>query len=105
MMFVINMRTILLSLILCLAAFAATPEEQQVLDAEKAWASAVVAKDFAQIDALLMPDLIYAHSTGNIENKTQYVGKMKSGVQKYAGIEPGPTTVRLHGNAAITHST
>ena len=52
-----------------------------------------------------MPDLIYAHSTGNIEDKTQYVGKMKAGTQRYAGIEPGPTTVRLHGNAAITHST
>jgi ketosteroid isomerase-like protein len=106
MMFAKNMRTTLLSLTLCVAALvAASPEEQQVLDAEKAWASAVIAKDFAKLDAMLMPDLIYAHSTGNIEDKTQYVGKMKAGTQRYAGIEPGPTTVRLHGNAAITHST
>jgi ketosteroid isomerase-like protein len=105
MMFDTNMRTLLLSVTLCFAALAASPEEQQILDAEKSWASAVLAKDFAKLDSMLAPDLIYAHSTGAIENKAQYVGKMKAGKQNYAGIEPGPTTVRLHGNAAISHST
>ena len=99
------MRTILLSLTLCFSSLAASPQEQQILDAEKSWSSAVLAKDFAKLDAILDPALIYAHSTGVIEDKSQYLGKMKAGKQNYAGIEPGQTTVRLHGNAAITHAT
>ena len=98
------MRTILLSLVLSLAAIAASPEEQQIMDAEKAWASAVLAKDIAKLDAMLMPDLIYAHSTGIIEDKAKYVGNLKSGTQRYAGIEPETSTVRMHGNAALTHT-
>jgi ketosteroid isomerase-like protein len=104
MMFHTVMRTLLLSLILCSAAFAASPDEQQVLDAEKAWISAVLAKDFAKLDTILMPDLIYAHSTGNIEDKAKYVGNMKSGTQRYAGIETETPSVRMHGNAALTHT-
>jgi ketosteroid isomerase-like protein len=99
------MRTILLSLTLCLAAFGASPEEQQVLDADKAWAAAVVAKDFAKLDTMLTPDLIYAHSTGVIDDKKAYLGKMKEGKQTYKGIEFGTMSVRMHGNAAITHGT
>jgi ketosteroid isomerase-like protein len=98
------MRTILLSLTLCLAALAASPEEQQIRDAEKAWAAAVVAKDYAKLDALMMPDLIYAHSTGAIEDKAEYVSRLKAGKQNYKGIEATDTTVRMHGNAALTHT-
>ena len=99
------MRTILLSLTFCFAALAASPEEQQVLAAEKAWSAAVVAGDFAKLDGMLMPDLIYAHSTGIIDDRAQYLSKMKEGKQTYAGIERGSTVVRVYGNAAITHGT
>jgi ketosteroid isomerase-like protein len=98
------MRTILLSLSLCVAAFAASADEQQVRDAEKSWAAAVVAKDYAKLDALMMPDLIYAHSTGAIEDKAEYIGRLKAGKQNYKGLEPTDTTVRMHGNAALTHT-
>jgi ketosteroid isomerase-like protein len=99
------MRTILLSLVLCLSLFAASPDEQQVLDAEKAWATAVVKKDFAKLEGMLTADLIYAHSTGNIDDKSTYLGKMKTGKQKYDGIEHASTTVHIYGgDAAVAHS-
>src|SRR4051794_5193523 len=100
------MRTILLSLTLCLAALAASPEEQQILDADKAWAAAVMAKDFAKLDGMLTPGLVYAHATGFIDDKTSYLGKMKAGKQTYAGIDfVTAPTVRVYGNAAISHTT
>jgi ketosteroid isomerase-like protein len=104
------MRTTLLSCLLCLAllcplVIGASPEEQQVLDADKAWAAAVLAKDFAKLDAMLTPNLIYAHSTGVIDDKAAYLGKMKAGKQTYKGIEFGAMAVRMHGAAAITHGT
>jgi ketosteroid isomerase-like protein len=99
------MRTILLSLVICLSLIAASPDEQQILDAEKAWATAVVKKDFTKLEGMLAPDLIYAHSTGNIEDKSQYLGKMKAGAQRYDGIEHTGTTVRIYGgDAAVAHS-
>ena len=53
---------------------------------------------------MLTPDLIYAHSTGAIEDKAKYLGNMKSGTQRYAGIEPQTPTVRMHGDSALTHT-
>jgi ketosteroid isomerase-like protein len=99
------MRTILLSLLMCFAVLGASPVEQKVLDADKAWAAAVVAKDFAKLDSMLTPDLIYAHSTGVIDDKKAYLGKMKEGKQTYKGIELGTMAVRIHGESAITHGT
>ena len=104
---VTNMRTLLIAFALLtttLCAYAAAGDEQQIQDAEKAWAAAVKAKDFAKLEAMLTPDLIYAHSTGIIDDKTQYISKMKTGKQNYAGIEHKSTAVRLHGNSAIAHS-
>jgi ketosteroid isomerase-like protein len=100
------MRTILLFLILVASAFLANAasDEQQIKDSEKAWAAAVVAKDFSTLDRMLTPDLIYAHSTGVIDDKTTYLAKMRAGKQVYAGIEHKSTTVRMHGDSAVAHS-
>ena len=60
------MRTLLLTLTLGAIAFAAnaaSADEQQIIAAEKSWASAVLTKDFAKLGAMLTPDLIYAHAT------------------------------------------
>jgi len=98
------MRNLLLILTLPLLAFAASADEQQIIAAEKTWASAVVAKDFAKLDGMLTPGLVYAHSTGIIDDKTSYLQKMKSGKQNYAGVEHKSTTVRMYGDAAVAHS-
>lgn len=103
MMFV-NMRKILLALSLALLANAASADEQQIIAAEKSWASAVLAKDFTKLESMLTPDLIYAHATGIIDDKPQYLQKMKSGKQNYAGVEHKSTTVRMHGDSAVAHS-
>jgi ketosteroid isomerase-like protein len=78
--------------------------EDQVVAAEKSWAKAVMTGDAAALDKLLAPDLIYAHSTGVVESKTEYLGKLKSGSQKYDLIDHEKTTVKVHGNAAVAHS-
>jgi ketosteroid isomerase-like protein len=101
------MRTFLIIATLCIFALpgaAASADESAILDAEKGWASAVLARDFAKLDTILTPGLIYAHSTGIIDDKSQYLSKMRSGTQKYAGIEHTSTTVRVYGNSAVAHS-
>ena len=94
---------------LVLLACAAMPglgagAEDEVLKAEKEWAAMVTAGHFDHVAAMLDDTLIYAHSTGNIESKDEYLGKLRSGAQKYSAITHEKTAVRIHGNAAIVHS-
>jgi len=92
-----------LAALLASVAAAAGPEDA-VRNAEKQWAAAVVAGDFAAVDRLLSSSLIYAHSTGVIETKAEYLGKLRSGTQKYTGIDHESLTVKMHGDAAVAHS-
>lgn len=101
---VMAMKNLLLALALALPLAAAHHEEGELVAAEKAWAKAVAAHDYATLEKVLDPDLIYAHSTGVIETKEEYLGKLKQGTQRYDGIEHEKTTVRAHGNAAVAHS-
>lgn len=93
-----------ISLTAIAAAVAGASADSGPEAAERAWARAVVQRDFAALEKILAPDLIYAHSTGIIENKQQYLGKLRSGVQRYDAIEHKMVTVRLYGDAAVVHS-
>ncbi|MDA1313918.1 MAG: nuclear transport factor 2 family protein [Acidobacteria bacterium] len=78
--------------------------DDEIVNAEKGWAAAVVALDFAALDKIYHDDLIYAHSTGTIETKSQYLAKLRSGKQKYTAIGHHETIVRRQGDAAVAHS-
>ena len=82
---------------------AAGPEDEIVV-AEKNWAKAVTTRDFAALDKILNDELIYAHSTGDIQSKSDYLGKLRDGTQKYDVIKHYKTTVNVHGTAAAAHS-
>lgn len=92
--------SILLTLLFAAAAGAADPVE----DAERAWAKAVAARDHAALDAMLADSLIYAHSSGNVETKKQYLDQMKKGTQVYDSIQHESVRVVPHGDAAVAHS-
>ena len=97
-----------ISMLLCVLALSALPlcaaAEDDVLKAEKDWAAMVAAGHFDHVAGMLDDTLIYAHSTGIIESKDEYLGKLRSGAQKYTAITHEKTTVRVHGNAAVVHS-
>jgi ketosteroid isomerase-like protein len=78
--------------------------DDDVIAAEKAWAEAVTSRDFDALDKLLSPELIYAHSTGVVETKDEYLAKLKSGDQRYDVIDHEKTIVKVHGDAAAAHS-
>jgi len=94
--------TVLLIVALPLGLLASTDAE--IRQAEKQWAAAVTHKDFDKVDSILADGLIYAHSTGNIESKAQYMAKVRSGTQNYEAIEHQKTEVRAYGNTAVAHS-
>ncbi|MGB9605661.1 MAG: nuclear transport factor 2 family protein [Bryobacteraceae bacterium] len=98
------MRALIVFLLAVVLAPCAVTSEDELRQAEKAWAAAVTGRDFAALDRLLHDELIYAHSTGVIEAKAQYTGRLRSGAQRYDRIEHEKMTVKLHGDAAVVHS-
>lgn len=97
------MRRVLFALIAA-GALAIAADDAEIVKAEKAWAKAVVAGDAPAVEALLSPDLIYAHSTGVVESKAEYAGKIRNKEYNYKGIDHQSITVKMHGNAAVAHS-
>ena len=77
--------------------------ESEVMAAERRWAGSVTAMDFKALNEIYDSRLIYAHSTGIIETKDEYLAKLESGKQKYDAIDYEKSTVRVHGDAAVAH--
>jgi ketosteroid isomerase-like protein len=102
------MRKMMLTLVVTLLAgplAAQTADKNDaIVAAEKNWAKAVMAMDFNSLEGIYSDDLLYAHSTGIVENKKEYLDKLRSGTQKYELIEHQSTTVKSFGNAAIAHA-
>ncbi|MEK7753232.1 MAG: nuclear transport factor 2 family protein, partial [Acidobacteriota bacterium] len=89
--------------LLVLAGFA-SGQEPEVRAAERAWAKAITTNDAAALDKLLGDQLIYAHSTGIVDTKKDYIAKIASGRQKYEGVDHQSMIVKLYGNTVVVHA-
>lgn len=65
---------------------------------------AVAGGDVVTLQKMFADKLIYAHATGIVENKTQYLERLKTGAQKYEHVEHEKITVVPYGDAAVSHS-
>ena len=83
---------------------AAADEESAIRKAETAWSTAVTARDFQALDKIYGDKLIYAHATGAIESKEQYLARVRSGAQKYDSITQESIRIVPYGDSAVTHS-
>lgn len=62
---------------------------------------AMVDADRVALAALLGDELVYIHSNGIQENKTEFLDAVEAGDIRYLGIEPIETKVRDHGRWAV----
>jgi ketosteroid isomerase-like protein len=89
--------------LLATAAIASGAAQDEVLQAEKAWATALIKADAAALDRLLAPDLIFTHANGVVEDKGVFLGNIKSGALKYEVVEHERITVKPYKDAAVLH--
>ena len=82
----------------------AADPEAAIRDAEKAWADAVLARDYSALDKILGEKLIYAHATGAIESKQDYLKRLRAGAQRYDRIDRESLRIVSYGESAVTHS-
>ena len=97
-------QTLKLAVALC-AGYAlahAAELEEQIRNAEKGWSAAVVAGDHAALDHMYGDRLVYTHSTGIVENKSEYMARLRSGKQKYDAIDFDSMSIHTYGDAAVS---
>ena len=79
------MRILLFSLLLVGISHAAEhPELARVTAADDARVAAMLAPGREKLDAVLSPDLRYAHSNGQVDTKAALIGSLTDGSAKYS---------------------
>lgn len=71
----------------------------EIARTERALYDAMVARDFAALEALLAPGLVYVHSTAVVETRDQYLAGIARGLYEYESV--GSRDVRVRGNEAM----
>lgn len=73
----------------------------EIAVAEQALYRAMIAQDFAALDAILADDVLYIHSTAVTETKDGYIAGVRAGLYEYGSIESDEVTVRRYGDVAV----
>lgn len=80
---------------------AADSVEQTVLKLELRWEDALVKSDVAALEKLYDDTIMYTHSSGGVDNKSAYIGAIKSGATKYQSMKRDDIKVSVYGDAAL----
>ena len=73
----------------------------EALKAEDARYAAQMSNDFAAMDKLFSPDLVYTHTSAVVDNKQSYIESMRSGKVVYKVMRRSDVQVRTFGCIAI----
>jgi hypothetical protein len=53
------------------------------------------------LERFLADDLTYTHSSGRVDNTTEFISALQSGKLKYVSIDPEGVQVRVYGGTAV----
>lgn len=84
-----------------LTAMAQTKEQQAVSDEVEKMRKAMVDGDRAVLQSIAADSLSYGHSSGKVENKTEFVENIASGKSDFVTIDLTEQTISIAGNNAI----
>jgi Domain of unknown function (DUF4440) len=77
------------------------------LRAEEAWAAeqaryaAQMSGDFAALERMIGDDLVYIHSSSNVDTKASFIESQRSGTVRYRNMKPLEIRVRTYGGVAV----
>jgi ketosteroid isomerase-like protein len=77
----------------------------EITETEQTLYRAMIAQDFAALDALLAEDVVYIHSTTVAETKDAYLAGVRNGLYDYSAISSSNVTLRHCGEVAIQTGT
>ncbi len=88
---------------LFLSLLAASPEDQ-IRNAETHWARTVQSGNAAELEKIFTSGLIYAHATGVVQDRKQFLDQIRSGTRKYQEVKQESLRVVMYGDSAVAHS-
>jgi ketosteroid isomerase-like protein len=81
--------------------FALTADEEAVAKQLEAFRAAQFVKDGKALEALIMPELSYSHSSGVIQDKDAFLKGATDAASKFVSLDYKDPTIRVVGDAAI----
>gem|GEM_PF-3709667 len=75
----------------------------QVMQVENERYAAMVKPDYDVLEKVITDNAVYAHSTGNVQSKRQFIDDLKSGKMRYRSITPTIPLIRFYGDIAIAN--
>ena len=84
-----------------LAATCDNVTADEALKAEDARYAAQMSNDFAAMEKMFSPDLVYTHTSSVVDNKQSYIESMRSGKVVYKVMRRSDVQVRTFGCIAI----
>jgi ketosteroid isomerase-like protein len=98
------MKRLFIYVILLMSALSASAQEsteQNILKLEDQWTEALVKADTAFLDRLYTDDIVYTHTNGTVNTKTQFLDSIKAGKAKYIAVDRSDVKVQSYGDTAI----
>ena len=74
---------------------------EEVWRAEQARYAAQMSGDFAALERIIGDDLVYIHSSSNVDTKASFIESQRSGTVRYRNIKPLDIKVRTYGGIGI----
>lgn len=75
--------------------------EKEMIGLEDRRFAAMIAGDFAALDQMVHPELLYTHSSGVTDTKGSWIESIKSGKVKYKSVNCNGWQVRIFGDVAL----
>jgi len=82
-------------------ALALTADEQAVAKQLEAFRAAQFAKDGKALEALILPELSYSHSSALVQDKTEFLKGATDPATKFLSLDYKDPTIKVVGDAAI----
>ena len=79
---------------------AVAPADGSVAGARAAWVGALRARDIAELEGLVADELFYVHSTGQVDDRTSYLDRVRSG-PGFVALEFSGPPARVSGDVAV----
>jgi len=95
-------------LVACLFLFRVTHAQSSVTEIETSIGNlntAMISRDKSTLEKLTADELSYGHSTGLVQNKTEFVNDILSGPNKFTRIDIANQTVTMANDVAIVRNT
>ncbi len=96
-----NILSILLAFCTVIVYAQSNNDQQQLDTAVKELYTAMVDKDGKTLENQTAKDLTYGHSSGKIEDKTQYIDAVLKGSFDFSSIVPDEQNIHISGKTAI----